>query len=79
MSELLTHIESFNGQELEISVIFDIKNNEVEKIFDISVKYMGLTIPVGDLFISHISEMDVAIDKIISRVDWMEIYNNLKN
>jgi hypothetical protein len=84
MSVILTHISEICGQELEIVVNFNIKEFEVEDIREVYVTGSPLnqlgqsTLPVWSLF-KEIPEMEVAIDKIVQRVDWRELYAETRN
>jgi len=72
---MLTYTEKFNDASLNITVIYDAKNNDIEQVMTVTISKMGIEISVSDLFMDEggISEMDVAVDKIISRVDWREL------
>lgn len=73
MPVILTHTEQHNGQKMEITVIYTPKDNTVEKVFDVQIDTPVGPISVSDLFI-EVAELDVAINKIVDRVDWREIY-----
>jgi len=73
MSIILTHVEEYNNQKMEITVVYSSKDNVVEEIFTVGIDTPVGMISVSDLFV-NIPEMDVAINKIIDRVDWREIY-----
>jgi len=73
MSIILTHVEEYNNQKMEITVVYSSKDNVVEEICTVGIDTPVGMISVSDLFV-NIPEMDVAINKIIDRVDWREIY-----
>jgi hypothetical protein len=73
MSVILTTTEQHEGQKLEIWVAYTPKDNTVESINAVFIDSPVGPVAVGDLFM-NIPEMDVAINKIIDRTDWREIY-----
>lgn len=76
MSVKLSHTEELNGTYLEITVDYDPKENEVVGISGICIGHGVFSTPIGDLFITHVPEMDVAINKIIDRVVWRDLYRD---
>lgn len=71
--KILRHTITTDRHELEIFVKYDPRDNTVEEIKSINIKHNGRTIPVGSLFIG-IPELEVAVNKIVDRIDWREIY-----
>lgn len=78
MSTILTHTEEHAGQKMEITVIYTEKDNTVEEIMSVTIDTPVGMISVSDLFLLGVAELEVAIDKIVSRVDWREIYRQLQ-
>lgn len=76
MPTLLSTTITHKDQTLEIFVKYNADDNTVEEIKSVFLNSHGMKIPVGDLFINT-PELDVAINKIIDRIDWREI--NQKN
>jgi hypothetical protein len=74
MSVILTHTEQHAGQKMEITVVYDPKDNTVEEILSVQIDTPVGMISVSDLFLIGVSELCVAINKIVDRVDWHEIY-----
>jgi hypothetical protein len=74
MSVILTHSEQHEDQKLEITVVYTPKDNTVEEVLSVQIDTPVGMISVSDLFLLGVAELCVAIDKIISRVDWHEIY-----
>lgn len=73
MSVILAHTEEHEGQKLEITVFYDPKDNTVEGVMSVQIDTPVGMISVSDLFLLGVAELEVAIDKIIARVDWREI------
>lgn len=71
MAVILTTAEQHAGQELKIYVKYDAKENVVLEIKSVFIGVLA----VGSL-LTNIPEMDVALNKIIDRVDWREIFRN---
>jgi hypothetical protein len=76
MSLILSTTEKHEDQKLEIFVKYDKDENEVLEIKSVFIDSPVGMIPVGCLFMS-IPEMDVAINKIIDRTDWHDIYRQM--
>jgi hypothetical protein len=68
---LLTHSITHNGQILEISVYYTPSTNTVTEIKSIWVHSLGGKMPVT-IILMHLFETE--INKIVSLVDWREIY-----
>lgn len=68
---LLTHSINHGGQILEISVYYTPLTNTVTEIKSIWVHSLGGKMPVT-IILMHLFETE--INKIISLVDWREIY-----
>jgi hypothetical protein len=75
---LSTTVDHHNGQSLEIFVKYCSTSNVVLEIKSVFLNTHGMKLPVGDMFI-NVPELDVAINKIIDRVDWLEIYLHTKD
>ena len=78
MAIVLTYSEKIDGQSIEIAVEYDVKNFEVEGIDAVYVIAGCVCVDVWPIF-SQIPEMDVAINKIVDRVDWRELYTETVN
>jgi len=90
MAVKLTHFEDVNGESLSIVVKYDIKEFEVEDIEAVYIRSerkeceitdvnpFSATVSVWDIF-KEIPEMEVAIEKIVARVDWRELYAETVN
>ncbi len=76
MALILSTTEAYNGQRLEIFVKYEPADNAVEEIKTVRISSPVGMIPVGDL-LAHIPEFDVALNKIIERTDWREIYRQM--
>jgi len=76
MPIILSTIEKHEDQKLEIFVKYDKDENEVLEIKSVFIDSPVGMIPVGCLLLS-IPEMDVAINKIVDRTDWREIYRQM--
>lgn len=74
---ILSHTEEHNGQKLEIFVKYSTEQNTVLEIKSVFVSSPLRMIPVGSLMIS-IPELEVALNKIIDRVDWQEKAREMK-
>jgi hypothetical protein len=74
---ILTTTEKHEGQKLEIWVLYTSDDNTVESIYAVFIDSPVGMIPVGDLFIS-IPEMEVALNKIVDRTDWREVYREMQ-
>lgn len=77
MPLILSTIEQHEDQRIEIFVKYDTKENEVLEIKSVFINSPVGMIPVGCLLMS-IPEFDVAINKIIERTDWREIYRQMQ-
>lgn len=77
MSTILTHTEEHAGQKMEITVIYTEKDNTVEEIMSVTIDTPVGPISVSDLFM-NVAELEVAVNKIVDRVDWREIYRQLQ-
>jgi hypothetical protein len=73
MSVILTHTEEHEGKKMEITGIYTPKDNTVEEIMSVQIDTPVGMISVTDLFV-NVAELDVAVNKIIDRVDRREIY-----
>jgi len=73
MSIILTHTEQHAGQKMEITVIYTPLDNIVEEIMSVQIDTPVGMISVSDLFM-NVAELEVAVNKIVDRVDWREIY-----
>lgn len=76
MPLILSTTEQHEGQKMEIFVKYDKDENVVLEIKSVFIDSPLGMIPVGCLLMS-IPEMDVAINKIVDRVDWREKYREL--
>jgi hypothetical protein len=76
MPLILSTTEKHEGQSMEIFVKYDKDENIVLEIKSVFIDSPVGMIPVGCLLMS-IPEMDVAINKIVERVDWREIYRQM--
>lgn len=74
---ILSHTEEHNGQKLEIFVKYNAEQNTVLEIKSVFIGSPLGMIPVGSLMI-NIPELEVAINKIIDRVDWREKAREMK-
>lgn len=72
MSVILTHTEEHAGQKIEITVIYTPTDNTVEEILSVAIDTPVGMVSVSDLFM-NVAELEVAINKIVDRVDWREI------
>jgi hypothetical protein len=59
---------------MEITVVYDPKDNTVDEVLSVQIDTPVGMISVSDLFLIGVSELCVAINKIVDRVDWHEIY-----
>lgn len=82
----LTWFEEINGQALEIVVKYDVRYFEVENITGVYYRdKLSEEDRVGRVVCSiwplmrEIPEMEVAIEKIVARVDWRELYAETVN
>lgn len=73
---ILKTTKHHEGQEIEIFVKYDPKENTVKDIKSINLKTHGRSFPIGNLMM-HIDEFEQAINKIIDNTDWREIYREL--
>lgn len=73
MALILSTTEQHNNQKIEIFVKWDREQNIVLEIKSVFIDSPVGMIPVGCLF-TNIPELDVALNKIIDRTDWREIY-----
>lgn len=72
MPVILTHTEQHNGQKMEITVIYTPDDNTVEEVLTVTIDTPVGMISVSDLFV-NVAELEVAVNKIVDRVDWREI------
>jgi hypothetical protein len=73
---ILKTTKHHEGQEIEIFVSYDPKENTVDSIKSINLKTHGRSFPIGN-FMMHIDEFEQAINKIIDNTDWREIYRSM--
>lgn len=73
---ILSSTEQHENQKLEIFVKYNKEENVVLEIKSVFIDSPVGMIPVGNLLMS-IPEMDVALNKIIDRVDWREVYRSM--
>lgn len=78
MSITLTHFEPFGNHTLEITVKYDKSERIVLDVVSIFVDFDEIRTDLLSSFIS-VSEFDVAVNKIIDRVDWAELYAETVN
>ena len=64
------------GQEIEIFVSYDPKENVVREIKIVNLKTHGRTYPIGN-FCYGIDELQTAIEKIVDNTNWRELYREL--
>jgi len=64
------------GQEIEIFVKYDQRENVVREIKSINLKTHGHTYPIGK-FMFAIYQFEEAINKIVDATDWREIYREM--
>jgi hypothetical protein len=76
MSTILRTSRHHQGQEIEIFVKYDHRNNEVREIKAVNLKTNGRTYPIGN-FMFSIWQFEEAINKIVDNSDWREIYREL--
>lgn len=80
MAVQLTHFEAVekDGIEtiMEIIVGYNFKDYEVEELRYVYICNDRQERETGDLlpFLNEVSELSVAIEKIVDRVDWRELY-----
>lgn len=75
MSKILRTTHHHEGQEIEIFVKYDPKEDEVEEIKSVNLKTHGHTYPIGN-FCYGIDELQTAIEAIVDKTDWREIYRD---
>lgn len=73
--KLLRTARHHEGQEIEIFVKYDHRNNEVREIESVNLKTHGHTYPIGN-FCFGIHQLGDAINAIVDDTDWREIYRN---
>lgn len=73
LSTTITH----ESQSMEIFVKYDTEQNIVMEIKSVFISSPLGMISVGNLFINT-PELDIAINKIIDRTDWREIYREMQ-
>lgn len=77
MPLILSTIERYKDQKIEIFVKWDKEENIVLEIKSVFIDSPVGMIPVGCLF-TNIPELDVALNKIIERTDWRDIYRQFQ-
>lgn len=76
MSKILRTSRHHEGQEIEIFVKYDHKENVVREIKAVNLKTHGHTYPIGN-FCYGIGELQTAIESIVDNTDWREVYRDL--
>lgn len=77
MALILSTTEQHKDQKMEIFVKWDREQNIVLEIKSVFIDSPIGMIPVGCLF-TNIPELDVALNKIIDRIDWREVFRQMQ-